>query len=368
MAGVAVARKAIAACATPAAEIALLGVGTVGGALLERLHRLRDALPALRLVQVANSRSAVCDARGIAFDRAREQLRSAVALPRAHAAPLHAFGGNAPAIVIDATGSEAVAAQHARWLDAGVHVVTASKLGQGAELARWQAIRDACARAGTVYGDAATVGAGLPLLRSLRALRDGGDAVTGIAGVLSGSMAWLFGAYDGLRPFSGYVRQARDAGYTEPDPREDLSGEDVRRKLLILARAAGFALECGDVEVESLVPPALAALPREAVDAALPVLDAPMRERFAAAYKRGEKLCHVARLAVGDGGIEARIGVESLAPDDPLASGHGTDNRVAIRCGRYDARPLVIQGPGAGADVTAAALLDDVLAIVRARR
>ncbi|HEY4581648.1 MAG TPA: homoserine dehydrogenase, partial [Lysobacter sp.] len=254
------------------------------------------------------------------------------------------------------------------WLAAGVHVVTASKLGQGVGLDRWHAIRAACRSAGTRYGDAATVGAGLPLLRSLRALRDGGDSITGIAGVLSGSMAWLFGEFDGLRPFSGFVRQARDAGYTEPDPREDLSGEDVRRKLLILARAAGFALESDAVHVDSLVPPSLAALDRGGVDGALPMLDDPVRERFAAAYRRGERLRHVARLEVVDGRASARVGLESLPPDDPLAAGRGTDNRVAIRCDRYDAQPLVIQGPGAGADITAAALLDDVLAIVRDAR
>jgi homoserine dehydrogenase len=139
----------------------------------------------------------------------------------------------------------------------------------------------------------------------------------------------------------------------------------VRRKLLILARAAGFALEVDDVEVESLVPPALAGIGLSALDAALPALDTPLRERFADAYKRGERLRHVARLEVRDGHLRARVGIESLAAGDPLAAGQGTDNRVAISCDRYAAQPLVIQGPGAGAGVTAAALLDDVLEIVR---
>ena len=199
------------------------------------------------------------------------------------------MGGGAR-IVIDATASEAVAAQHAHWLAAGIHVVTACKLGQGTALARWQAIQAAQRAGGTRYGDSATVGAGLPLLRSLRALREGGDRIHAIAGVLSGSLAWLFNHYDGKQPFSGFVRQARAAGYTEPDPREDLAGEDVRRKLLILARAAGFALEADAVQVRSLVPPALATLPREVLDAALPALDAPLREAYAGAYKDGAKL------------------------------------------------------------------------------
>jgi homoserine dehydrogenase len=169
----------------------------------------------------------------------------------------------------------------------------------------------------------------------------------------------LFDHYDGLRPFSGFVRQARDAGYTEPDPRDDLSGEDVRRKLLILARAAGVALDSAEVEVDSLVPPALAALSAAAVDAGLPQLDAPLRERYADAYKRGEKLRFIARLQDG----RASVGLESLPIDHPLAGGAGTDNRVAIWSDRYRDQPLLIQGPGAGAEVTAAALLDDALEI-----
>jgi len=160
------------------------------------------------------------------------------------------------------------------------------------------------------------------------------------------------------------VREARAAGYTEPDPREDLSGEDVRRKLLILARAAGVELDADEVDVGSLVPPRLAALARGDADAALPALDAPLRERYAAAYKKGEKLRFIARLEAANAGqTRACVGLESLSPDHPLAGGTGTDNRVAIWSDRYRQQPLVIQGPGAGAQVTAAALLDDVLAI-----
>lgn len=358
-------------CDAPAADIALLGVGTVGRALLARLGRLPASGSTLRLVHVANSRCAVRTRDGIPGDEAIARLAaraSAGATARAHASVLDdvpdAFGRRTP-IVIDATGSDAVASRHAQWLAQGIHVVTASKLGQGVALGRWNAIRSACAHSGARYGDSATVGAGLPLLRSLRALRAGGDAITGIAGVLSGSMAWLFSNYDGLRPFSGFVRQARDAGYTEPDPREDLSGEDVRRKLLILARAAGFALEQDEVRVESCMPDALAGCRADDVDAGLHLLDTPLRERYAAAYKKGEKLRHVARLEVAQGHITARVGIESMPATDALAAGRGTDNRVAIRCDRYDAQPLVIQGPGAGAGVTAAALLDDVLRIVR---
>ncbi|KQY51339.1 hypothetical protein ASD14_09305 [Lysobacter sp. Root494] len=358
--------------------MALLGTGTVGHAVLKRLASWVDTPFAdrLRLVHVANSRVAVSDQEGVCPRQAAMAFgasasasaapsRVAAAAPSDLIAPVTTLGAGGCRIIIDATASEAVAEQHARWLTHGIHVVTACKLGQGTSLARWRSIRDA-AEAGADYGDSATVGAGLPLLRSLRELQAGGDRIHGIAGVLSGSLAWLFNQYDGMRPFSALVRQARDAGYTEPDPRDDLSGEDVRRKTVILARAAGFEIEPHDVEVTSLVPRELVLLSKEAVDAALPAMDVPLRRRFAEAYKNGEKLRFVARLDRSDDGrCHARVGLEALPGDHPLAAGTGTDNKVAIWSDRYRTQPLVIQGPGAGAEVTAAGLLDDALRIAR---
>lgn len=347
----------------PAVQLALLGTGTVGTAVLHRLAGLQDEGhgAALSLCYAGNSRFAARAVDGLC---ARTMTGLATRpLPGSELPGLDriddALCGPAPRIVIDATASDAVAAQHAGWLSRGIHVVTACKLGQGTSLQRWRAINAASQSAGSHYGDSATVGAGLPLLRSIRDLRAGGDRIHAVAGVLSGSLAWLFNHFDGKRPFSGFVRDAREAGFTEPDPREDLSGEDVRRKLLILARAAGVELEADAVEVESLVPPALARVPVGDVDAGLEALDRPLRERSAEAYRRGEKLRFIARLQDG----RARVGLESLADDHPLCGGAGTDNRLAIWSDRYGTQPLVIQGPGAGAGVTAAALLDDALRI-----
>ena len=343
------------------ARVALLGTGVVGSAVWARLAGWSGTAlgERLSLVHVANSRVAIANSDGLAFD-IRELVLHDAPLASDLGAVEVALGEGGTRIVIDATASEDVAARHAHWLAGGIHVVTACKLGQGTSLTRWQAIQAARLAGGTRYGDSATVGAGLPLLRSLRELQAGGDRIHAIAGVLSGSMAWLCNAYDGLRPFSGFVRQARDAGYTEPNPLDDLSGEDVRRKLLILARASGYMLEADAVQVESPVPQALADLPRDQVDAALPLLDAPLRARYAEAWKTGAKLRFVARLQAG--GL-ATVGLEALPADDALAAGADTDNRVAIWSDRYRQHPLLIQGPGAGAGVTAAALLDDTLRI-----
>ena len=343
----------------PIARIALLGSGTVGQAVLRRLADWQGSSlgQQLRLVYAANTRLSLHDPDGLCPIRCASILPDAPRRADAEGDAIAALGHEGIRILIDATADAGTAARHAACLAAGIHVATACKLAAGTSLAQWRAINEACAESSTGFGDRATVGAGLPLLRSIRELRAGGDRIHAIAGVMSGSLAWLFHAFDGSRPFSELVREARDAGFTEPDPREDLSGEDVRRKILILARAAGFAIESGEVEVGSLVPPELAALQVSEVDEHLHLLDEPLATRLAAARFEGCSLRFVARLENG----RARVGLETLCPKDALHGGGGTDNRVAIWSDRYRNQPLVIQGPGAGAEVTAAALLDDVL-------
>lgn len=344
-------------------RLALVGTGTVGTAFVARYQRLRDeglSLPRMQLL--CNARGQVqCDA------LAADALRQAVALPRTtRQSDLALASFAAGDVVVDATASDSVAEQHPRWLQRGIHVVTANKLGNGASLTRARMLADAQSESGARYGDSATVGAGLPLLRSIRALVAGGDRIHALEGLLSGSLGWLFNGFDGMRPFSGFVREAATAGYTEPDPRIDLSGQDVARKLLILARAAGIALEASAIRVDSLVPPALAQCDIAQLDTCLPMLDLPLRARFQSAWRNGERLRFMARLELDAGGCcHASVGLCALPASHPLCSGSGTDNRVAIHSCRYRRQPLVIQGPGAGADVTAAALLDDVLQVMR---
>lgn len=343
------------------ARLALLGSGRVGLAVLERLAEWQQSWlgERVRLVYAANTRVALHDPAGLGALDCAARLRSAPSHERrTHGGDaIAALGLNGIRILIDATACGQTAAGHSDCLAAGIHVATACKLAAGTSLEQWRAIRQAMARSHAGFGDRATVGAGLPLLRSIRELRAGGDSIHAIAGIMSGSLAWLFHHYDGRRPFSGLVRQARDCGFTEPDPREDLSGEDVRRKILILARAAGFDLDHDEVAVDSLVPPGLQAASAEELDGQLSLLDAPLSGLLEQARSCGCSLRFIARL---EGGT-ARVGLEKLCEGDPLHGGSGTDNRVAIWSDRYRDRPLVIQGPGAGAEVTAAALLDDVL-------
>ncbi|MHB1271760.1 MAG: homoserine dehydrogenase family protein [Rhodanobacter sp.] len=347
-----------AAAATSAIAIVLLGTGVVGGALLKLLNT--PAAARVRLVGAANSRRQQTATASLASRGLREQLNSQGDM-RDNAALLAALdhSGAAARMIIDATASTSLASRHAEWLVRGYHVVTANKALAGGELAGWRALQAATANGGR-YGDAATVGAGLPVLSTLRRLRLCGDSLLTLEGVFSGSLSWLFNQYDGKAPFSALLREARRLGYTEPDPRSDLSGDDVARKLLIIARNAGFALGSDEVVVESLVPEALRALDAEAFLARLQELDAPLAARHAEAASRGCVLRFLARLNQRG---HARVGLVEVPGTHPAARLYGTDNQFALTTTRYNSQPLVIQGPGAGPEITAQALLGDVLAL-----
>ena len=352
-------RKNIATEAVPAAiAIVLLGTGVVGGALLKLLNT--PAAASVRLVGAANSRRQQTAAAQLASRSLREQLQRE-GDPRDNASLLAALdaSGASQRVIVDATASAALAARHPEWLGRGYHVVTASKALAGGELPGWRALQAATAKGGR-YGDSATVGAGLPVLSTLRRLRRCGDSLLTLEGVFSGSLSWLFNQYDGSRPFSELLREARRLGYTEPDPRSDLSGDDVARKLLIIARNAGFALGSDEVVVESLVPEALRCVDAESFLARIEELDAPLAARHAEATSRGMVLRFLARL--NQRGL-ARVGLADVPLTHPAARLHGTDNQFALTTTRYNTQPLVIQGPGAGPEVTAQALLGDVLAL-----
>ena len=246
--------------------IAVIGPGKVGGALLDQLQdalpRLRrDANIDLRLRALATSSKLwLCEHRDGGDGRARMQAEPGVAGLDGLAA--HLLDTRLPhAVILDCSGSDAVAERYPEWLAAGIHVITPNKQAGAGPLPRYRAIREAKARSGARFRYEATVGAGLPVISTLRDLLDTGDQLLAIDGILSGTLAWLFNKFDGSRPFSALVREAHALGYTEPDPRDDLSGVDVARKLVILAREAGMPLSLDDVDVQGLVPPRRCARP-----------------------------------------------------------------------------------------------------------
>jgi len=207
----------------------------------------------------------------------------------------------------------------------------------------------------------ATVGAGLPIMQTLRDLRETGDDIRKVEGIFSGTLAYLFNVWDGSESFSSVVKTAKAKGYTEPDPRDDLSGTDVARKLVILAREMGMQLELGDVALEGLIPPALVGVGVEEFMARLGELDAPMLAKLEAARARNRVLRYVGALDAASN--KATVGLVELEKSHPFANINLTDNVVRFVTSRYDQNPLVVQGPGAGPAVTAGGVFADLLRV-----
>ncbi|RDS84055.1 homoserine dehydrogenase [Dyella psychrodurans] len=343
--------------------IGLIGPGRVGGVLLTQLRAAQDRL--------ARETGLELQLRGVAASRRMWLDCDDAELNAQHDAQtwrptdLYEFAAyirgddRRHAMLIDCSANEDVASQYPYWLASGLHVVTPNKLASSGPLSRWQAIRAAGSHGGRFRYEA-TVCAGLPVVQTLRDLLDTGDQLLSVEGMFSGTLAWLCCQFDGSRPFSELVREAHALGYTEPDPRDDLSGMDVARKLVILAREAGWPLSLQDVPVESLVPTHLKALPLDEFMQRLDELDAPMAERLAAAQAAHGVLRHVASL---DHHGHAQVRLQALPAAHPFAHTRLTDNIVQFRTQRYRDNPLLVQGPGAGPEVTAAGVFADLLRI-----
>jgi len=345
-------------------SIGLIGPGLVGGALLgqlaTQLERLSGKGLDLRVRGLVRSSSMWLEDGAIDAGAWREAPANRWQPVDLEAFARHVAAEHLPhAVIIDCSASTEVAQHYAAWLAAGIHVVTPNKKANSGPYAYYASLDGARRGAGTHYLYEATVGAGLPIMQTLRDLRETGDEVRSIEGIFSGTLAYLFNVYDGTEPFSSIVRTAKQKGYTEPDPRDDLSGTDVARKLIILAREVGLDLELDDVTVESLVPTELADGSADDFLAKLPAFDARMAARYAAAAAAGRVLRYVGRLDVRE--RRATVGLVELDRKHAFANIALTDNVVRFETMRYCDNPLIVQGPGAGPEVTAGGVFGDLL-------
>ncbi|NLB14189.1 MAG: bifunctional aspartate kinase/homoserine dehydrogenase I [Gammaproteobacteria bacterium] len=346
-------------------SVGVIGPGKVGAALLDQLAQtapqlLRDSNLDLRLRAIASSRRMWLGEHDPDWRQHWEQAGAA----DLDAFTAHVSAAHLPhAVIIDCSANPDVAERYPDWLAAGIHVITPNKHAGSGPIERYRRIRTA-ARAGDArFRYEATVGAGLPVIQTLRDLIATGDELHSIEGIFSGTLAWLFNKYDGSQPFSALVRQAHQLGYTEPDARDDLSGTDVARKLVILAREAGRELSLADVEVESLIPPGLESVsPQEFLDR-LDMHDAAMQQRFETARANGQVLRYVASLDRNGG---ARVALQALPQSHAFAHLKLTDNVVQFTTQRYFDNAMVVQGPGAGPEVTAAGVFSDLLRVAAA--
>ena len=345
-------------------SVGVVGTGLIGGTFLDQLGARLEALSAHRSIDVRvrgvmNSRRMLLDERAVDLGSWKDGLGGEGAEADIERFADHVLAEHLPhAVLIDATSDAGVAARYEGWLDRGINVITPNKKGNTGTLAQYRAVRAAARRRGRYFLYETNVGAGLPIIHTLRDLLDTGDDVLRIEGVLSGTLSYIFNTFDGAKPFSQVVREAHARGYTEPDPRDDLSGVDVGRKLVILAREMGMEIELEEMEVESLVPEDLRGASVEEYFDNLSRHDAALAARLDSARARGEVLRYVGTVEA-----EGRVSA-SLRPfpfTHPFASLSESDNVVSFRTARYDVQPMIVRGPGAGPAVTAAGVFADLL-------
>ena len=348
-------------------SVGLIGPGNVGATLLDQIsaeaERLRREFGVdLRVRAVATSSKMYLAERAIELRHWREELNSGSRPLDWDAFARHVKADHLPhAVVIDCTASQEVANRYVDWVRAGIHIVTPNKKAYSGTLAYYDLLREECRRHHVNFLYETTVGAALPVIGTLRDLAQTVDEIISIEGILSGTLAYLFNVFDGKRPFSEIVRDARDKGYTEPDPRDDLSGLDFARKLIILAREMGLRLEMKDLHIESLVPGGLSQGSVEQFLEQLAAFDGDMLERLNEARGKGMVLRYVGRLNRIDG---ASVSLQALPQEHPFAHMNLTDNIIRYESHRYNANPLVVQGPGAGPAVTAAGVFADLLRLL----
>lgn len=342
-----------------AISIGVIGTGNVGSAMLRQLREARE-----RLLKASNIdlrvRAIASSTRMVLADPVISAGEVSALLDRdtdLDAFTNHVKSDGIPhAMIIDCSASNAVAERYPAWLARGIHVITPNKHAGSGPYARYADIKSKRGH----FRYESTVGAGLPIITTLRDLIDTGDEVLSVEGIFSGTLAFLFNRYDGSVPFSALVKEAKELGYTEPDPRDDLSGLDVARKLVILARENGWKTGLEEIALESLVPGPLRAGGVADFMARLAELDAPMSAKLEAARQEHKVLRYVARL---ESTGKASVGLVALPAEHAFAHIKLTDNVVQFTTRRYSKNPLVVQGPGAGPEVTAAGVFADILRV-----
>ena len=346
--------------------LAVVGVGNVGGAVLRQVEQQRNYLLSkgfdVSVVGVANSKRFVADARGVDLSRWKELLQgSSDRMDGDDFAARLAAMELTNAALVDCTSGPTIVDAYPAFIDANLHIITPNKWANALPWQRYSRLMAMLDQRKRHFLFEANVGAGLPVVSTLRDLIASGDEIVRIEGILSGTLSYLFNTFDGTTPFSALVRDAHKMGYTEPDPREDLSGQDVARKLLILGRQIGLQMDLEEVQVDSLVPAPLArGKYSPAFLDAFARYDRPIAERVRRAAAHGAVLRYVGTLERG----RARAGLKEFPRQHPVAAAKGSDNVIAFTTKRYSRTPLVVQGPGAGADVTAMGVFSDILKLL----
>ncbi len=343
--------------------VALCGKGNIGSIWLSLFSEQKEELEkrhgmSFDLVAVVDSQTYWFDENGINAATVAQRFDDESIENDGHwLNKLGALQNYDEAVVLDVTASKELAARYVDIAQQGIHLISANKVAGSADSQYYHQVQDAFAKIGRHWLYNATVGAGLPINHTVRDLRESGDDIVALSGIFSGTLSWLFQQFDGSVPFAELVDLAWQQGLTEPDPRSDLDGSDVMRKLVILARESGLNIEPESVKVESLVPEELRDLSIDAFFDQGDILSEILQERLTKAQRNDQVLRYVARLERNG---KATVGVEALSREHALANLLPCDNIFAIESKWYKDNPLVIRGPGAGREVTAGAIQSDL--------
>ncbi|KAL2241753.1 UNVERIFIED_CONTAM: Bifunctional aspartokinase/homoserine dehydrogenase, chloroplastic [Sesamum indicum] len=345
----------------------IIGPGLIGGTLLDQLRDQAAILKEkfnidLRVMGITGSRTMLLSDTGIDLSIWRDLKKE-----KGEKADLQRFVQNVHGnhfipntVIVDCTADSYVASHYHDWLRRGIHVITPNKKANSGPLEQYLKLRTLQRQSYTHYFYEATVGAGLPIISTLQGLLETGDKILQIEGIFSGTLSYIFNNFVEARTFSEVVEAAKQAGYTEPDPRDDLSGTDVARKVIILARESGMKLELSDIPVQSLVPePLKDSSSVEEFLQQLPQYNQDLAKQRQEAEASGEVLRYVGVVDVvkQKGTVELR----RYKKEHPFAQLSGSDNIIAFSTQRYEKQPLIVRGPGAGAEVTAGGVFSDIL-------
>lgn len=345
-------------------SIGIIGPGLIGGTLISQIAgqsaRLREQFNLdLRVRGITDSRRMTLAEKGTDIGGWKKALEERSVPTDIDCFVNHVAADYFPhAVIIDCTTSTELPKRYTEWLDRGIHIITPNKKAGTAPWPEYEKMMECARRRKRHFLYETTVGAGLPVIGTLRDLIQTGDRIIGIEGVFSGTLAYLFWRFDGSAPFSSLVAEAKALGYTEPDPRDDLSGMDIVRKTVILAREIGHRIEVEEVPVKSLVPDHLASVSVDEYMERLGDMDEEMDALLRQAKGEGKLLKYVG--TINEEG-RCRVELKGYPLDHSFARITGSDNIVAFTTERYRTQPLVVQGPGAGPDVTAGGVFADLL-------
>jgi bifunctional aspartokinase / homoserine dehydrogenase 1 len=348
-------------------SIGLIGPGLIGRTLMQQIHaaqqRLNDKYQVnLCLRGIMNSKKMLLKHDAIDLHNWFESFENSSISANLNDFIEHIQADDFPhAVIIDCTADQNIAKNYDDFISKGVHIITPNKHANSGDILYYKALKALLEQKKSHYLYEATVCAGLPVINTLQDIIKTGDEVIAIEGILSGTLSFIFNEVSKGKTFSDAVIAAKQCGYTEPDPREDLSGMDVARKLVCLAREIGHDISLENVNVQNLIPNELKSCSLKEFLNKLPDYDIQMENLIADIHAKDENLCYMGSVRK-DGSV--RVSIESFSQTHPFSRLKGTDNLIAFYTKRYREQPLIIQGPGAGAEVTAAGVFADLLRLL----